>query len=178
MFSISNLSRKEKIGIYISLFVIGLAFFDRLIISPISGKYRQLNHEIRISGMQLYRDLCNVHQQEDIISDFQKYKQYVKSTGSDEEVTAEMLAAIEETAHNSGIDLIDVKPQDARQEDIYKDYAIEVEAGGEMKSLVAFLYQLNNSKQLLRVVKVHLNPKDKESSMIRASLLVTKIVIP
>jgi hypothetical protein len=71
-----------------------------------------------------------------------------------------------------------MKPLAPRAVDFYKKYEVELEIEGEMEQVVNFLYQLNNSPQLLRAEKVALNPKDRDSTTVRAKLNVTKVVMP
>ena len=54
----------------------------------------------------------------------------------------------------------------------------EIEAEGEMESLVNFLHQLNTSSQLLRANNLRFNLKEKDSPVVKASVLITKILIP
>lgn len=158
--------------------VIALTLTDRLLISPISNKVRRLNQEIKFSEVKLSRDLRNINNKGTIESEYKKYKNYVRSTyASDEEDVAGILAEIEGLARSSSVSLVDIKPQSPKKSDFYKEYAVEVEVEGGMEQIVTFLHNLNSSTQLLRAVKLRIGLKDKESSVIKASLLVTKISI-
>lgn len=173
-----KLSNKEKIGLIAAIVVIALTIIDRLVISPIGDRARRLNQEIKFSETKLSRDLRNINNKGLIESEYKKYKNYVKRTSaSDEEDVANILGEIEGLARSSGVSLVDIKPQVPKKSDFYKEYVVEVEVEGSMEQVVTFLHDLNNSIQLLRAVKFRIGLKDRESSVIKASLQVTKISI-
>lgn len=175
---LTKLSKKERIGLFIAMGFASLALLDRLVVSPINNRIQQINREIKISEKQLGRDLRNLNRKGIITKEYQKYIQYIKKVGSDEEEVARILGEIEELARKSAVYLVDMKPQQPKKVDFYKEYTVEIEAEGDMESLVNFLHQLNNSSQLLRAEKLRLNLKEKGSSIIKASLLITKVLIP
>jgi len=173
-----KLSKKERIGLIAAIVVTGLVLIDRVVISPIGGRIQRINQEIKFSEKKLSRDLRNMNNKGLIESEYRKYKNYVRKTSaSDEEDVANVLGEIEGLARSSGVSLVDIKPLVPKQTDFYKEYAIEVEVEGSMEQIVTFLHSLNNSAQLLRAVKLRIGLKDKESTAIKASLLVTKISI-
>jgi len=59
----------------------------------------------------------------------------------------------------------------------YKKYEVKLDAEGSMDAVVNFLYLVSASPQLLRAENVTL-AKDKDSDAVRASVTVTKIVVP
>ena len=172
-----KLSQKERIGLSIAFAFMAIAFLDRLLISSIRGKFQQINQAIKISEKQLGHDLRNVHQRDQISQKFEKYVQYVQRSGSDEEEVAKILGEIESLARQSKVHLADMKPQTPKEIDFYKEYSIEIEAEGEIASLTTFLHQLNTSSQLLRVEKLRLSSRKKGSKMLKASMLITKILV-
>ncbi len=61
--------------------------------------------------------------------------------------------------------------------DFYVEYTIEIETEGQMESLVNFLHQLNASAQLLRVEKLRLNQTKAGSTVLKGSMLITKVIV-
>src|SRR3989338_3837035 len=140
-----KLSRKEKVGLSLAIAFITVAFFDRLIVSPIRSRVQQINQNIQISEKQLAHDLRNVHLKDQIVKEYEKYIGYVERIGSDEEEVAKILGEIESLSRQSEIYLVDMKPQSPKNIDFYKEYTIEIEVEGEMVPLTSFLYKLNSS---------------------------------
>jgi len=177
--TLSKLSKKEKIGLIIALLILTCALLDRMVINPINTRFRGLSREIGIAEKQLGRHLRNLMSKGDITKRYAKYVMYVKKIGSDEEDVAKVLAEIEALARRSGVSLSDIKPKTPKDISFYKQYTVEVEANGDMNSIVHFLYQLNSSNQLLRAEKLRLSMKERESSsVVKASVLITQILIP
>jgi len=172
-----KLSQKEKIGLSLAFTFILVASLDRLIISPIRGQLRRINQAVKIGEKQLKHDLRNVHQKDQIAAEFEKYAEYVQRSGSDEEEAAKILGEIESLARKSKVYLVDMKSQTPKEVEFFKEYAIEIEAEGEIASLTTFLHQLNTSTQLLRVEKLRLNSQKKGDKTLKASMLITKILV-
>lgn len=173
-----KLSKKEKFGLSIAMTFLTAALLDRFIISPIKNRFRQINQKIEISEKKLGSALRNLKQKEFITAEYQKYIDYVKKSGSDEEEVAKVLAEIEALARKSSVYLVNTKPQKPREVDFYKEYAVEIETEGDMPSLINFLHQLNTSPLLLRADKLRLSPKARESTVLKASMLITKVLVP
>jgi len=174
----NKLSKKERIGLVVALVIIIVVLVDKLVISPVGEKFRRIDQEIDFSEKKLSRDLRNINNKDLIESEYKKYKDFVKkSSSSDEEDVANILAEIESLARSTGVNLVDIKPQATKRTDFYKEYAIAVEVEASMEQVITFLYNLNNSEQLLRAVKLRIGLKSKESSLMKASLLVTKISV-
>ncbi|MFH1189731.1 MAG: type 4a pilus biogenesis protein PilO [Candidatus Omnitrophota bacterium] len=173
-----KLSKKERVGLLAALAVIMVVLVDKLVISPVGDKVLHISQEIKFSEKKLSRDLRNINNKDLIESEYKKYKNYVKkSSASDEEDVANILGEIEGLARSAAVNLIDIKPQATKQADFYKEYAIAVEVEGSMEQVITFLHNLNGSTQLLRAVKLRIGLKEKDASIIKASLLVTKISV-
>ena len=173
-----KLSTKEKIGLGLGIAIALLALFDRVVIGPLSAKTHYLNQEIRLAELDLCRGLRSLDEKESVTKEFQDYAKYVKQMGSDEEEMARFLREVENLAHKSSVNLLDVKPQMPQSKDLQKQFTVEAEAEGDMPAIIMFLHQLNTSDCLLRSEKIALKLIQKEKSLLRASILVTKIVIP
>lgn len=172
-----KLSNKEKLGLSLALVVMGVALMDRMVVSPIRGRFQRLDREIKINEKQLAHDLRNVEQEGFIAAQYEKYVQYVQRSGSDEEEVAQILGEIESLARQSNIYLANMKPKTPKEIDFYKEYAIQIDAEGEMERLISFLYQLNTSAQLLRVQELRLNSDKKGTKTLKASMLIVRVLV-
>ncbi len=174
----AKLSKAQRAGLIAAGVVIIAVFIDRLVVSPMGEKFQRVGQQIAASEKKLSHDLRNIHNKDFIESEYKKYKSFVKkSAASDEENVSNMLAEIEGLARAAGVNLIDMKPQASKQIDFYKEYAAEVTIEGSMEQVVVFLHKLNNSPQLLRAVRLRFGMKEKESSVVKAFMLVTHISV-
>lgn len=174
---LSGIGRKEKVGLMIAGVIVFAAIFDRIIISPISVNFRKIDSEIKMNERKLAQGLRNINQKDEILREYQKYLPYIKSNYSEGEEVAKLLEDIESIGRNAGISIADIKPRPPKQADIYRYYYIEIEALGSMDNLMSFLHQLGSSKELYRAGRVLISIKSKETSTVKASILVTKVVI-
>ena len=173
----SKLSKKEKTGIVVAGIIVLLAFSDGLIIRPIRERVTGLNDQIKMRREELKRNLQNLSQKETVSREYEKYARYVTKAGSDEEAVAQILAEVEELARESRVYLVDTKPQPPVEAGFYKEYKAEIEIEGRVDAIVDFLYQLNNSTQLLRAEKLRIASKSKVSTTAKAFILITKVLI-
>jgi len=174
---LDKLSKKEKIGIFISIGVLTISGLDRLVLTPIRNRIQKIDQSIKISEKQLEWDLRNMNQKESITQEYQKYIQYVSKSGSDAEEVEKILGEIETLARQSAINLVDMKPQSSREIEFYKQYYIEVEVEGEIDVLIKFLHQINVSSLLLRAEKLRMKLQKKDSAVIKSSMLISKVLV-
>jgi Tfp pilus assembly protein PilO len=175
---LNKLSKKEKLGLFIAAAFVFFSILDRAIISPISRSIREMDDKMKIDEKRLKEKLRYLNQKDEINREYQKYANVAQKKQSEEEEIAGMLSEIENLSKKSSVYLTDIKPRPSRQTDFYKEYIVEVEAESGMESLVDFLHQLSSSPQLLRAEKLRIGLKDKNSSAVKASLLITKAHVP
>ena len=173
----SAMSKKEKTGIAIALTILVFAFLDRFVAAPISGKFKKISAETKMTELTLAQNKRNLTPRESISREYQKYLQYVKSNYSDGEEVNKLQEEIENMARSAGLAIGNIKPQPPKESDIYKYFLIEVDVEGKMDSLITFLHELAASKELFRATKIYITLKEKETSTARASMLVTKVIV-
>jgi hypothetical protein len=173
----SRMSAKEKIGLAIAAAIVFVAFTDRLLINPMSSRMRQLNNQIQSEVMRLKLNQEYINQKDAVSAEYGKYSGYTKKSGSDEEEQTKMLGEIENLSRQAGVPISNMKQSAPQAMNSYKKYEVKLDAEGSMDAVVNFLYLVSASPQLLRAENVTLS-KDKDSDAVRASVTVTKIVVP
>jgi len=156
--------------------VAGVVFY--MVIQPIYADWRNLNKSISIKERKLLKNLKILSQKEEIAMLYNKYAGHIKMKGSVEEETALILKEIESAAAASNAHITDIKPHKVNDMDFYKEYYIELEAEGTMPNLAKFVYNLQGSKQMLKVRHLRLNAKGGETDILKAYMIVTKVLIP
>lgn len=174
----TRMSVREKAGIAIAAIAIFVVFVDRFIINPMAVRMNQLNREIKATEGRYRVDMELARQKGPVSTEYGKYSAYVRKSGSDEEEQTKMLGEIEELARKSNVSIASMKPLAPKTVDFYKRYEVELEVEGEMEPVISFFYQLSNSPQLLRTERMNLNPKEKDSSIVKSKINVTKVVMP
>jgi Tfp pilus assembly protein PilO len=174
---IKHLSPREKHMFYSAVAVIGAVLVYVLVLDPLIAKWTEINGSISKQETLLLKNLKILAQKEEIAKLYDQYAENIKMKGSPEEETAVILREIENVARSSNTYIADIKPQKVEDKEFYKEYYIELEAEGSIPNLAKFIYDLQSSKQILKVRYLRLNPKG-EGDVLKGYMVVTKILIP
>lgn len=174
----SRFSKRERLVLYIAISFVLVMLLDRLVISPIYLNLQSLDKEIAERQTTLKQDLRILAQKERILAEAGKYSTFVNVPQSDEEVVTVLLKEIEGVAAKSAIYLVDMKPGGVKTEGLNKKYMVNVSCEGKMEQIADFMYNIENSKKLLRVERYQIAPKSKESTTAQCSMSISQIVLP
>ncbi len=172
-----KLSKRELYVFYISILIVTIVFFDKIVINPLIVRIEKLNKEIFIQEKRLQKSLYLLSQEKLIISEYKKYTEHVKQVTSDGEEKSRLLAEIEKTARKASVLLKNVKLDLKEGSGPYKKYTVEIETESKIAYLVDFIYLLEKSPQLLRVGSFYLTPIRDKSQVLRAQMTITETLI-
>jgi Tfp pilus assembly protein PilO len=175
---VARLSKREKIIFYVAISFVSLTLLDRLIISPIYSKIKSLNKEIQERESSIKKNLHILAQKDRISSEITKYASFLSSAKSEEEETTSILKEIENLANKSSVYLVDMKPAGLKGIGTSKKYLINLNCEAQMEQLSDFMYNIENSNELLTIEKYQISPKSKESSVVKCSMSIAKIIMP
>lgn len=173
---LSKLPKKEKKLFYAAVIFISLALFDLLIVSPIFSKMKLLDQEIRdkSSGIKKYSHILS--QKDRILAERDKYNSFLVSMKSEDEEITSLLKEIETMAEKSSVYLIDMKPVEVKGTGEQSKYLVSLNCEAQIEPLITFMYSIENSAGLLTIDKYEMSPKSKESSIVKCSMSISKIV--
>jgi len=174
---LSRLSKREKIVFYAAATFIGLVMLDRLVIGPISGKIRSLNQEIQAKETAIKNGMRIIAQKDRITLESKKYKPFMMGVRSQDEENTALLKEIENLASKSSVYLLDMKPAGIKTLGSSIRFTINVSCEGQMEQIAEFMYNIENSQNLLTIDKFEINPKTRESTIAQCSLTVSKIAM-
>jgi len=173
----SKLSPRERYVLYISVIAISSLFIDKAMISPAVRVLNNLNKEISIHETKLERSMLVWNERDSIKDKYEKNIQGLKKISSDEEEMAILSSDIEKLARKTSVLIKNIKPAPVEEKGLYVEYKVNIEAEAEMSFLMDFIYQLEKSHRLIKVNRFSLIPKKKKSNTLKASFLITKILI-
>jgi Tfp pilus assembly protein PilO len=174
---LSRLSKREKAILYGTVLVVSLTAIDRLIINPIFSKMEALNKQIQEKDAGIKKDLRILAQKERILAEKVKYASFLSSSASEEEEMTSILKEVEALAGKSSVYLVDMKPVGLKKSGSSEKYLINVNCEAQMEQLTEFIYNIESSNKLLSVEKCQINPKSKDSSVVKCSMSIAKIVV-
>lgn len=173
----SNLSNREKRLFYFTITLILIWIVQRFAIKPIFVKWKEIDEKIAVSSLKLEKNTKIISRKERIKREYENYASSVKMEGTEEEEMAKFLTEIESLASKSSVRITDIKPRPIKRVQIFKKYIVELEAEGDISQLSKFIYDIQNSSQLLKVDKFSLGTKGAGTNLLKCHLLVSKILI-
>lgn len=172
------MSPREKLIVHCTALVLFLFIMDRLVISPISSQIEALNKETQKEEAAIKKNLRILAQKEKIMAESKRFESYMNTTLSqDEEVTA-MLKELEDLANKNSVYLIDLKPGDVKTSGGTKKYLINLTLEAELEQLAVFMYGVESSDRLFTVEKYQIEPKSRESSVARCTMIISRVAPP
>ncbi len=160
----------------LSVVILVVAFI--LVFEPINRYWKKTNNQIQSKTINLAKNQKRIKQAKLIEKEYDNYGAYVKLTGSDEEILAKVLTDVESLAQGSLIRINNIKPQDVKQVDFYKRYAVELNFESNIKQLIKFIYELQKSNNLLCVERLKTKVKPESNELLENNMIVNKIVVP
>lgn len=174
---LSRLPKREKAILYSAASLVVLAMVDRLIIFPVASRIEFLNKEIQRKEEGIRRDLRILSVKDKIANESSKYSAFFKSAKSDDEENTSILKEVESLANKSSVYLIDIKPAGVKETESVKKFIINLNCEAQMEQLVDFMYNIENSAQLLIIEKFQVSQKSSESSVARCTMTVSKMAL-
>lgn len=146
-------------------------------IEPLWNYWVSQNTTIKNLEKQLTRDEIILSREDAIIEEYTVYEKKLKFEGSDQEKTAQILKEIETSARSNEVHINDMKPQTILDEEYYKFYRIELEAEAGIMALTRFIYDLQISRQALRVTRLQITASSSKPHLLKIDMIVTKIIL-
>lgn len=175
---ISKLSPNEKKIFYIAIIFVLLALLDRLFLGPAMSRLKSLDEDIEQQKNVIKGDLRFLSYKDKILKENENFKPYYTAkTQAEEEIIAAFLKKVEILASDAKINLIKVNPADTKQRKGFIEYYANLECDGKLEDMARFIYSINTSGDLLKIVKLTMAPKKAGSEEVNASITVTKTII-
>lgn len=172
----TRLPKKERFILYTVSFFVSLLILDRLIISPVLSKMKALDKEIRSKESDIRKNLRILAQKDRILAENAKYGSFLNSSEPGEDQAASLMKEIENYADKASVYLVDMKPASMKETGASKKYLINLNCEAQMEQLVSFIYNIENSNELLTIEKCQIVPKAKESSIAKCSMVISKTI--
>lgn len=175
----SQLSKRERAVLYIAVIFVSISLLDRLFVYPVYSRIDSLNREIKEKETGISRDLRILEQKERIIGEAKNFAPFFIKSQSEEEETVVFMKEIESISSKSSLYIIDMKPAGSKTEkSSIKRFTVNLSCEGQMEQIMDFMYNIENSNELLVIERYQLNPKSKESMLIQCNLAISKLIMP
>lgn len=173
---LANLSKRERILLYLAATFISLNLFYKFAIKPLLKKWDLLNQQILNSEIELKRSLKYLNLKDEVENIYLSYIGHIKKSGADEEELTVFLNEVEKVARASGMHIANIRPEPVKDLEFYKKYLLEMNCEATMENYIEFIYNLQKTAQLIRVEKLKLFSQGKANPLLKARLLITKVL--
>lgn len=172
----NHLSTRERRILQLAAGCLLFLLADKVVFTRVWEMYSSMEARITEAEGTYVRNLVNLKRKEIVESDYAKYDSFIRPAGSDEEENAGLLSEAEQVARSNQVVLVDMKPREVKTHQFHKEYAADMDAEAEMGNLIKFIYQIEQSPQLMRVSSAKITLKEAESTFVRAKMTVTKTI--
>lgn len=172
-----KMSRRERFILYAATCVIAFFAVDRLVVAPFYGKITLLDENIQQQEDAIKKSLHVLVQKERIMAESKQFMAFSVEAKNPEEEMVGLLKELEAMAMQASVTLLNLKPATAAQTGEIKKYAASFECEAQMEQIVNFFYAIESSNKLYQIEKYNIQPKNKESSLARVVMTVSKTVL-
>ncbi len=172
---LSKFTKRERIIFILTISLISSLIVYVFVLEPVYKKWSQLRLEYESAGLRLVRNEKLLANKKNIEGEYEKYKEYIRKKEDKEQEMASILKEIEATASGSGVKITSIKPKGEKQLKNYKEYSVELVSEATLNQFIKFIYDLESSKELLKVERLVLSLKSAQSDLLKGTLIVRKI---
>jgi hypothetical protein len=181
---LANLTPAQKKIFYVTIFVVVLALFDRLLVGPTMVKLGAIDEAIENEENSIKRDLRFLAYKDRIDKESKVFESYyTKTAPREDEVMSAFLENIDKMVSQSGLVLVknnranDQKDPSKESKD-YLVYRAEVEATGSLENIAKLMYAIDTSPEFLKILKMNMTMKKTgDVEEMKASMTVAKYII-
>ncbi len=175
---LKKLSRREKRILISVITVTAIGLCYNFLAEPLFMRWRNADSRVELIKVKLKKSLSLIKEKQKIDKEYSIYEQKLKSKGSNEQNVILILDEIEKIASRSGVKITSMRPKPPEQKDYYSRFTVKIETESAMNSLMRFIYDIKNSKQILKIEKLNINTRSSQQGVaIRASMLISKLVL-
>ena len=173
----ARLSKREKLILFGTVVMLGVFVTDKVIIGPSYRKMTALDADIQAQEAAIKKSVYVQVQEERILAEGKEFMSYSVESQNPEQEMVGLLKEIESTADSAGVSLLYVKPAKEEGDGSVKKYFANLECEAEMEQVATFFHGIESSTKLLKVEKYEIQPKNKESSIARCTITISKTVL-
>ena len=172
-----KLNKREKIIFYATFLILGLWAVDGLILRPIFQKMMTLNRQVKDEEMAIKKSLHILLRKNQIAADGKQFTVFSMDSQNPEQEMTMIQKEIESIANRSAVNLLYQKPGNVKEDSGVKKYYVTLECEGQMAEVSSFFHNVENSTRLLQIEKYSIQPKNKESSIARCSVTISRTIL-
>ncbi len=165
-----NLSKREKYIFIATITFIASVLLYNFIFEPGLKKWQAANNEIITKRAKIDKGVRLIQKRDDII---REYNRYAKSTKN----ISNILSDVENLADSLGIRTSNIKPGQAIEKGLYKEYSIELQIEGRFPEIIKFLSELIKLPTFAALKKCDFRAVTENPSIFKGTIFLSNIII-
>jgi len=153
------LTAREKIILYITVLVLAFSAAFSPVIIPLVNKDRILSQGITVTRLKFKKYLWLLSQKENIQDKYKEFSKTFKAPGQKEDIVVLALTQLENLAKESGIQIVDIRPQLSKNSSSHKEILVDLRTEGQIAGYFKFIYGIENPLSLFRIKKLQISTK-------------------
>ena len=177
---IEKLGWRERVGLLLAVVFLFALFVERVVVRSVADRCRAIDREVVMQEAALLGYRGSLMEKDAIAKDYERAGSQLSRMASSDETIADFKGQIDDVARRTGLSLVAMEhrtPEMDKQKG-WTEYTVVVGSfEADLKSLLAFLNELDEVPGLLRVVKLTVAP-GKTKNSVKGSLQITKLMLP
>ena len=171
-----NLAKREKVLLSICIILATIAIAYSLAIEPVIVHWKTLNNQIESKAILLIRNTKLLNMYKTLKEEYVQYRDFIKVSENEERELAKALGEMENISKKSSCYIANVKPRTSKKLGSYKEISFEVTAEGSINELSRFMYEIETSKEYLRIRRFIITSKSGPARRLKGTFLISKIL--
>ena len=165
-----GLSKRERyiFGVTI-IFIIG-AFAYNFLFEPAFNKWQLLNRESAAKKVRFEKGIRLLQNRDSIIEEYNRYAKATKNI-------SRILSHIENLANSLDIKTSNIRPGQAIERELYKEYNIELQIEGQFAVILRFLSELIKSPTFVTLKIFDFRISQENPDSFKGTIILSKIII-
>ncbi len=148
------------------------------VFKPIKLKEAALDEEIRAEIKILNKDLLAVKKEKQLKKDYESLLSPFRQQNSDEEEMSVLLSQMQTLATQTGLRIVDIKPQKNRKTEFCKFLPLSLSLEGYYSDVIRFFYVVQAPPYSLGVDELFLEFKPSQHNVLSCRIDLSRILIP
>ena len=173
----TKLKPREKKIFFAMAGVLSIFLIDRVIVEPAIQAMSGMERATRSEEEAIRKSVYVLHKKSKIETESKDLAIYATPVKDSEEEMTTLLKTLEAMTNQVGVNLVYVKPGTVKESPGLKKFYATLECESEMEQISTLFHSIESSPKLLKVEKYEIEPKSKDSSLARCSMMVSKTAL-
>ncbi len=174
----TRLSKREKTVFYVTVSVLFVLLFWKLLAEPAFSKMYSQDEEIASRRKQIQLDLRLLSIKDGLKDQMKKYEHYFTQADPSQDTMVTIQREIQTLADKGGVFIGEIRPGVNVNEGVFTRYVVILSCEAKMPELIGFIHALEDSSAMLTVERFKITPKSEGSSIAVCTMTASKTLIP